>query len=265
MPEPKQDLLDAISAACGTPRYVLVPGRGSSEPKQILLDVVATFALPLDTSVSKPALAQAIVELTGGSWDAQFDSRRTPSGGGSTISALGLVAVLKSVHRLVGGGGPMPLRGGAQPLGAAYRAADEHPTIAPRDPFETDPDAVDRASAAHAQTQNALGDWARGRGLVPRSPGTGDPQFDIGWESAGEFVVVEVKSLLGAREDGQIRLGIGQVFDYRRLIGAQTGGPCRAAVAVSRQPRSSRWRPLCEELELHLVWPGEFERLALAV
>lgn len=257
----KQVILDDISSLCGTPRRLV--GAGSTEPKLSLIDIVDVFGLPLSKSLSKPKLAQAIVELSGGSWEATFDSRLSPSGGGSTVTADGLEAVLKAVQRLATDAGTLApqAKHPAELPGAPYRIADESPQSTPSEPFAVDPDAIDRASAAHARTQNSISKWARDNGMTPLSPGTGDPQFDSGWYLNDRFFVVEVKSLTGPREDGQMRLGIGQVLDYRRLIRTQTGKSCIAVLAVSRKPTSVRWLSLCRELGIELVWPAVFDQL----
>jgi hypothetical protein len=56
-----------------------------------------------------------------------------------------------------------------------YHRADEQIAAAPRDPFEVDPNAVDRSLRSHAVTQNALVDVVRQHGLAALSPGPGDP------------------------------------------------------------------------------------------
>lgn len=54
----------------------------------------------------------------------------------------------------------------------SYRAADEQPKRQQREPFDVDPNEVDRASGAHARIQDALAAWLEARGLEPlRSEG----------------------------------------------------------------------------------------------
>ena len=73
-------------------------------------------------------------------------------------------------------------------------------------------------------------------------------------------MVCEVKSLTGANETSQMRLGIGQVLDYAHTIRA-TGHEVQAVLAIEAEPTSPRWDDLCRTLGIVLVWPGAFDRL----
>ena len=94
-----------------------------------------------------------------------------------------------------------PARRTVQPeLVTPYRRVDPNQKAAPRDPFEIDPDVVDRGLRGHAQTQELLAALVRVHGLEPLSPGPGDPNFDLAWKDGGAVTVVEVKSLTNANE-----------------------------------------------------------------
>lgn len=71
---------------------------------------------------------------------------------------------------------------GASDLGTDYRPANPRARTARRQPFEVDPDLVDRVSRSHARTQEALAAAVRAAGLVPRSPNPGEPFFDLAWD-----------------------------------------------------------------------------------
>jgi len=144
-----------------------------------------------------------------------------------------------------------------------YRRANETPRGRRRQPFAVDPDKVDRATGAHAQVQNALATWVTGRGLEPLSWAGGLAEFDLGWLDGRVLYVAEVKSLTGANETGQLRLGLGQVLHYQALLHA-TVADVRAVLAVEREPTDLRWRDLCAEHGVSLVWPGTFDSLARA-
>ena len=104
-----------------------------------------------------------------------------------------------------------------EPHFETYRRADETRRAAPREPFPVDPEAVDRALQVHAALQNSFADWLSDHDLEPRSPRTGDPDFDLAWTHDERLVVGEVKSL-PARELHQLRLALGQVLDYRQQL-----------------------------------------------
>jgi len=56
-------------------------------------------------------------------------------------------------------------------LRTPYRRADQTPRTQTREPFEVDPDVVDRALEIHAKLQNGLADAAEAAGYAVRSPG----------------------------------------------------------------------------------------------
>ncbi|MGH2467385.1 MAG: hypothetical protein ACRDGL_06615, partial [Candidatus Limnocylindrales bacterium] len=85
-----------------------------------------------------------------------------------------------------------------------YQPANETPATQQREPFEVDPNEVDRALGAHAATQNALAAWVRAKGLAPLRPGGGRADFDVAWDDGATFTVAEVKSLTRGNETGQL-------------------------------------------------------------
>ena len=147
-------------------------------------------------------------------------------------------------------------------LGDPYEAVDETKTTASRDPFSIDPDVVDRALRGHASTQNALAAFLETSGVSSRRPKPGEPDFDLTWSHPGWCYVTEVKSLSGGNEAKQLRLGLGQVFDYQDQLPTRHS-KVRAVLAVERRPTDDRWLQLCERHEVTLVWPGAFETVLL--
>lgn len=70
-----------------------------------------------------------------------------------------------------------------------------------------------------AVTQNSLAGHVRRRGWEPRSPGPGEPNFDLALVVNGIAWVAEVKSLTEANEEKQLRLGLGQVLRVQSFAG----------------------------------------------
>ncbi len=145
-------------------------------------------------------------------------------------------------------------------LQTSYKDVDPSKGAAPRDPFEVDPDKIDRGLKGHAQTQQTLAQLAKEHGNEILSPGPGDPNFDLAWKHHGEITVVEAKSLTHANEAGQIRLGLGQVLDYQHRL-EQHGYSVTAVLAVEREPADPTWAALCRRHDVKLVWPASFETL----
>jgi len=141
--------------------------------------------------------------------------------------------------------------------------------------FKTNPDKIDRGTAGHKKTQNALAEALCQANLKPWSPKPHQPQFDIAWrdndiEGVTVAFIGEVKSLTNENETWQIRLAIGQVVDYVHMLdslrnegslppdwdGVQA---IRGVVAVERQPtKAEYWTGLCERLGIILTWPEKY-------
>jgi hypothetical protein len=144
-------------------------------------------------------------------------------------------------------------------LGAAYREAEVSTLPGEREPFSVDPALVERGLKGHADTQNELAQALRAGGIEPRSRLPQEPNFDLAWESNGTVFVAEVKSITDQNEEGQLRLGLGQVLRNRhRLQGL--GHPHVIAVLVpERAPSDPAWRDLCRELRVVLLSRNELD------
>jgi hypothetical protein len=153
-----------------------------------------------------------------------------------------------------------PRNVGRPSIGRPYQRATPNPSVRPADVFTVDSSARERALAGHARTQNALADHLAARGLKPRSPTPGEPDFDLAWDH-GEMVVAEVKSLSGTDPTQQLRLGLGQVLHYRQLLEVLYG-PTRAVLAVEYEPPEV-WRTVCAGARVDLSWPPEWPGLNL--
>jgi hypothetical protein len=134
------------------------------------------------------------------------------------------------VKRSAGATGTAGARTGVQhpPTGTSppnARAATAYvpavPTVAAEgsEPFEVDPDKLDRATQAHADLQNFFADRLLELGLDPLSPAVPhDPEFDIAWRHDGTLNVCEVKTTTPANRDRQLRLALGQVLHYAKQL-----------------------------------------------
>ena len=145
-------------------------------------------------------------------------------------------------------------------IGSSYRRADESVSVAQRDPFSVDPALVERASQAHATTQNALADYVVNLGFTPSSPNPNDPNYDLAWQTDTSWFVAEVKSLSSINEEKQLRLGLGQVLRYRDMLGRQQKSlQVEAVLMVEREPTDLTWLDLCKGVGVLLVWPDSMD------
>jgi hypothetical protein len=86
----KKDVVIEIADALG--REAPKMSTGSTEPRTIFDMVNKELALGLSTELTKPQIAQAIVESTGEVWAPDFESR------GGTVTLKGLQAVRDAVR-----------------------------------------------------------------------------------------------------------------------------------------------------------------------
>jgi hypothetical protein len=158
----------------------------------------------------------------------------------------------------------------AQRIVAAFPLALEPPTVGrrhvrrPHTPpskptnFEpADPDSVGRGWLAHHQTLEALADSLESHGVEPLDPQPDEPEYDLAWLDSGVLHVAEVKSITSENEIHQLRLGLGQVLDYRLRLRGRHRRQVRAWLVPERQPNGAgHWTALCAEHGVDLRWPG---------
>jgi hypothetical protein len=145
-------------------------------------------------------------------------------------------------------------------FGESFQEADEDVKISQRDPFFTDPDAVNRGNRGHARTLNALAHYVQIHGTEPLAPGPNDFPFDLGWLRGEACFVAEVKSLTKANQLHQLRIGLGQVLHYQHSLLSRFQAVV-PVLAVEWKPDESAWNDLCQRLGVRLVWPPGFENL----
>lgn len=127
--------------------------------------------------------------------------------------------------------------------------------------FEVDPNAIDRGTKAHKDTQDALSVAVDGAGLEALEATGTDPQFDIAWLRGDVAFVTEVKSLTDENEERQLRLAVGQVLSYAYLLDWEDVAAVQPVIAVEREPNSAHWIGLCARHGVQLVWPETFGTL----
>jgi hypothetical protein len=93
--ETKQELIDAICRLLNIGPYPV--GLGSTEPAQFFREVAGRLGVDLSGASTKPEIAKKIVEAEGFEWDEKCDSTSSISGGGSTVTAFGLLRLKQAV------------------------------------------------------------------------------------------------------------------------------------------------------------------------
>jgi len=121
-----------------------------------------------------------------------------------------------------------------------------------------DPSERDRATATHRRLENWLLERLEREGIRPLDP-QGSIEFDLAWlEPDGSLSICEVKSTSG-HEDGQIRLGLGQVLHYAARLRAVWPRSINPVLFVEDVPMDPIWPPLCDEHGVILAWPASWD------
>jgi 5-methylcytosine-specific restriction endonuclease McrA len=98
-PKPtKQDVIDEIVACLGLKRVQV--SNGSTEPKQLFVDVARVLDVTVLPEETKQQLAERIAVHLKQPWDAGCDSRHHPRSGGGTVTLEGLQRILAGLASL---------------------------------------------------------------------------------------------------------------------------------------------------------------------
>ena len=148
----------------------------------------------------------------------------------------------------------------SSPAGVVYRPTKRSITRSesPRQ-FVMDLDQLERKTAAHHQLVDAVAEAIEEAGRHPLSPLTSECAFDVAWEKSSVLNVVEVKTI-DRHEVQQMRLGLGQVLEYRQTMRSQ-GRKVKAHLVLSHEPTSMRMIAACEAVGVNLAWPEKYELL----
>jgi len=224
------------------------PGPESSEQRvqelqwqDVVTEVVEAVG-SLGKQAREPAIISRAIEL--GGWNSQeLDARAwyTGSGVDSHIEyivrqALQLETGSKGKLERLHGVFSVTAPGSDTGFGVPYRrASDSEPAETELPAHLVDLVELDRATKRHMDLQDCLADALRSRGVEPRSPGSWQPQFDLAFEHAGKCFVVEVKSGDPVSAQ-QVRLGAGQVLEYRHLLRGSVSQEVHAVLLIEAEP-----------------------------
>lgn len=231
----KKDVLAEICELADIPVFETTVG--SSIPSDFFTTLLERFGL--DTSGNMPERGKRIVEFAGLKWTNEFDSNSSPSGGGGTVTMKGLDAIHNAVIKLLEK---------EYSLGIDYKEPNLESSIKNMDPFEVDPNVIDKSTLEHKLAQKLFSDWLLKKGIKPLSPYPTGPQFDLAYFDKEKFVV-EVKSIKSDNESKQIRLAIGQVLEYSYEANAIP------VIMLSQKPLDPKWHNLMDFLKIKFYYP----------
>jgi hypothetical protein len=122
-----------------------------------------------------------------------------------------------------------------------------------------DPSERDRATQVHRSLENWLIAKLRESGVQPLDP-AGEPFFDVAWIVGRRLFVCEVKSSANS-ETHQLRLGLGQVIQYRHILRSRRYDSVDACLLIENEPQDARWLQICSALEVTLFWPDKWDEV----
>lgn len=148
------------------------------------------------------------------------------------------------------------------PLHAPYRKAsspqDTEEAVRKAGVLNQNPALVERALKAHSDTQNALAEVLRARGMTPLSP-KGNVDYDIAWREGDTLALGEVKSITHANQVAQLRTGVGQLLDYAAELAHHGEAVGRLFLVLERKPSvPEHWERVCHRAGITLVYGPMF-------
>lgn len=123
-----------------------------------------------------------------------------------------------------------------------------------------DPSERDRSTQVHRSLENWLIAQLRDAGFEPLDP-AGEPYFDLAWLIEGRLFVCEVKSSANS-EVHQLRLGLGQILQYRHMLRTRLGDSITVCILIESKPADARWIDVCADQDVLLFWPSLWDDVA---
>jgi excisionase family DNA binding protein len=118
------------------------------------------------------------------------------------------------------------------------------------------PETYERGLNSHERLSNLLAKKLGQRGYERFLPSPGAPQFDVAWRASNTLFIAEVKSTTAANETGQIRMGLGQILDYRWRF--REDHPV-AVLFIESAPADTEWFAICTQAGVTLLHPAIVE------
>jgi hypothetical protein len=127
--------------------------------------------------------------------------------------------------------------------------------------LQIDLDAIERRSRLHDELVSEVERAIREEGQQPLWHLHRSCAYDIGWQAGQVANVVEVKTTTSRNETQQMRLGLGQVLEYREELLRAGASRVRPHLVVSREPNNDSLLAACERAGVTVAWPGDFDLL----
>jgi hypothetical protein len=244
----KNSVLEEIAMLADIRVYATVAG--STIPRIFFAEMAELFGVSNDGDA--PKVLKRCLDSAGMAWNPLYDASRSASGGGGTVTLLGLEALRDAVVDLVSSESTE-----ADALGTIsveleseivkYITASEiYNHEGKFEPGVIDPDKLGDGFERHNKTQNLLASYLAERKCTVLSPGPTDPKFDLFWVGKNGSYVCEVKSITDENEESQLRKAIGQVLRYQSQLRAN-GKECIPVVVTDIEVSDQTWLSVFNE------------------
>jgi hypothetical protein len=244
----KNDVLEEIAILAEVRVYKTVAG--STIPRAFFTEMAELFQVSNDGDA--PKVLKRCLASVGIEWSPFFDASQSASGGGGTVTLLGLETMRDAVVDLVSS--ELPGTDSVGPMSEVFESSITGYFIAPETynhegsfaPSEIDPDKIGDGFERHNKTQNLLAAYLSERNCAVSSPNPKDPRFDLFWSGQIGSYVCEVKSITDENEESQLRKAIGQVLRYQSQLRA-SGKECFPVVVTDREVTDQSWYSVFRE------------------
>ena len=158
-----------------------------------------------------------------------------------------------------GGRWRLPLAVGDQ-VGSPYRRATRSRSrVEPTVLIEMDLDGLDLRTDEHMELQDLVSATLVKLGLKPLSWKGSEPTYDLAFELGSRIVVVEVKTLGAGSSTQQMRLGLGQLLEYRHRLAQLHQREVRGLLVASR-PVPDPWPAIVAGAEAVAISSDDLRR-----
>jgi len=255
--ENKDDVLREISELTGTPFFPTA--RGGTVTREFVDEIAHFFGV--DNSGNKLEILSACLGAVGLPWRPQYDSSRSNSGGGGTITFYGLIALRNAAIDFISGNEHLetsvPIAEISGALVDYVPASEFYPHEGEFEPGQIDPDLLGDGFERHNKTQNSLAQYLGLKGVRVFSPKAGEPKYDLFWIGESGSYVCEVKSITEENEESQMRKAVGQVLRYQSQL-IVLGKQCAPVIVTDRRLSDDSWEHVCQMNGISLGYGPDF-------
>lgn len=117
-----------------------------------------------------------------------------------------------------------------------------------------------KAYNTHNEMENEIFKVLKEKGCDVFKIATG-PNVDLCWKYQDKFSFLEVKSVNKGNFSHQIRMGIGQVIEYRERFNKLNTKVLNTYLAITSEDSTGRWEEICKSVDIVLITPKKIREI----